>query len=422
MSANPAQAESRAQAAQPPVPPRELETRLAPREGDLLSLPFDQYGRMLIVQNIMRALYTEIAEEAVEPDTDQFTLRVLDVGGYPGVLRHFLVGGAYDLTVIDVVPDDGSIPGYYQGSGLDLPYEDDSFDVVTSLDTLEHIPNDHRPRFLSELRRVARYAVVLVNPIQSIDADLTEETLNDYIRWVLDAQQEQLAEHREYGLPDFGATVAAFERNNWATLAFHTANIHNWLFMMVAKHYLISLRDDRATAFERTLDRFYNLAFQQSDQAPPGYRGVMVTVRSEIEDALKQIRDMYPPVNSAPGANVERMQLAQLLMTMLDLKVANHEDRKLREQMENRDRHIEGLEGKIELLEAQRLDIESTMEREFARHEAEFTKHRDYIARLEDEQKNKDAHILYLEKLLQGVESGRVMRLTRALSRFLGRH
>ena len=55
-------------------------------------------------------------------------------------------GGAYDLSVIDVVRDDGSIPAYTQGSGMELPYENASFDIVTSLDTLEHIPNANRPQ------------------------------------------------------------------------------------------------------------------------------------------------------------------------------------------------------------------------------------------------------------------------------------
>ena len=44
-----------------------LEASLAPREGDLLNLPFDQYGRMRIVQNIMRVLYGEIAGQVVHP-------------------------------------------------------------------------------------------------------------------------------------------------------------------------------------------------------------------------------------------------------------------------------------------------------------------------------------------------------------------
>ena len=44
------------------------------------------------------------------------------------------------------------------------------------------------------------------------------------------------------------------------------------------------------------------------------------------------------------------------------------------------------------------------------------------VVRYIEDLKSKDEHILYLEKLLQGIESGRVFRLTRTFSRFLGRH
>src|SRR5215813_1121275 len=117
--------------------PSDLETSLAPREGELLSLPFDQYGRMRIAQNVALTLYTEIAKHA-DRGEGQYRLRVLDVGGYPGTLRHFLNPDFFELLVLDVVPDDGSIPGYVQGSGMELPYADGEFDLVFSLDTLEH--------------------------------------------------------------------------------------------------------------------------------------------------------------------------------------------------------------------------------------------------------------------------------------------
>lgn len=434
----------------PDLTSRPPEASLAPRAGELLSLPFDQYGRMRIVENVLVTLYSMISERALTPDTTQFTLRVLDVGGYPGILPRFLPGGAYGITVLDVVPDDGSIPDYVQGSGLELPYEAESFDVVTALDTLEHIPQEHRARFLDELKRVARYAVVLVNPVQSVEADLAEETLDEYIRWILDAQQEQLAEHRDYGLPDFEATEQAFTQYGWETLRFPTANVYNWLLMMLAKHYLISMRDEKAITFERTLDRFYNLTFTESDRALPAYRGVLVAVRPGLEAALRRIEEQYPPLPPQEGANQERLQLANILMQMFDLKIANHEDRLLREQMDRRDKHIAGMETRIaviqgshdrlgdhnralhdanrtlheanqELHEAKR-QTEAAMEQMRWQYDAEFARHEDYIARLESEQRVKDEHILYLERLLQGIESGRVMRLTRAVARFLGRH
>jgi uncharacterized coiled-coil protein SlyX len=419
-----------------------FDASLAPREGDLLSLPFDQYGRMRVAQNLLHTLYTEITSAPEGQAAEGFKLSVLDVGGYPGVLRHFASPDFYDVSVVDVVPDDGSIPGYTQGSGMELPYPDGSFDVVTALDTLEHIPGNERDRFLSEMMRVARHAAVLINPVQSIQADLSEETLNEYIRWILDAQQEQLAEHREYGLPGVTLTEAAFQQAGWHTTTFPLANVYNWLLMMIAKHYLISLRDDRATAFERTLDRFYNLTFSDGDRAEPAYRGVIVAVRPGLAGALSRVIADYPPIATNDASNSVRLQLTEVLMTMLDLKTANHEDRLLREQMERRDKHIAGMEGRMTVqdIEIDRLkvqlaalqnearlkddhigNLETTLGQVREDYHNEFQEHARYISRLEGELKNKDEHILYLERLLQGMEAGRVFRLTRSVSRFLGR-
>ncbi len=401
-----------------------FEASLAPREGDLLSLPFDQYGRMRIVQNILHTLYSHLAPPPSDNGVSNFKLRVLDVGGYPGVLSHFLNEEHYEVSVLDVPPDDGTIPNYTQGSGMDLPFGDGSFDVVTSLDTLEHIPNNERPKFLSELMRVAGSAAVVVNPVQSVENDLAEETLNEFIRWILDAQQEQLAEHRECGLPSFDLTASTFEQAGWQTVRFPTANIYNWLLMMIAKHYLISMRDERASAFERTLDRFYNLTFSQTDRTEPAYRGVLVAARPGLEPALEKIRADYPPFPSSGASNTERLQLTQVLMGMLNLKIANHEDFLLREQMERRDKHIMGLETRINLNENEIERLRTEREMMLAEREAikvELLNRDSYVARLDEEQRNKDEHILYLEKLLQGIEAGRVMRLTRTISRFLGR-
>lgn len=419
----------------------DLETSLAPREGEILSLPFDQYGRMRIAQNLAHILYTEIGKHAEHGDA-RYKLRVLDVGGYPGNLRAFLNDEYYDLSILDVVPDDGSIPGYMQGSGMELPFPDGAFDLVFSLDTLEHIPGHERPRFLAEVMRVARLGAVLINPIQSIQADLAEETLDEYIRWLLDAQQEQLSEHREFGLPDFAGTIDAFRQGGWQTHVFKLANVYNWLFMMIAKHYLLSMRDEKAAAFERALDRYYNLTFFESDRSEPSYRGAIVAVKPGLEGALAQIGEAYPPFEGSDTSNTTRLALTEVLMSLLNLKTANHEDRLLREQMERRDKHIAAMEtktatqdmqihslrneinalidqvesrtGQVGSLEEHVRNIEASFKDEFANQKA-------YIQRLEEDLKSKDEHILYLERLLKGIESGRVFRLTRSVSRIIRR-
>ena len=411
--------------------PSDLETSLAPREGRLLTIPFDQYGRLRIAQHLTEILRGEISVQAQDGSCQR--LRILDVGGYPGNLRDFVNHDHYDLTILDVVPDDGSIPGYVQGTGLGLPFADGSFDVVCSLDVLEHIPDPDRAAFLGEIMRVARHAVLLINPIQSLEADVAEETLDEYIRWIMDAQQAQLAEHREFGLPDFDRTAGQFAQAGWQTQTFRLANVYNWLFMMVAKHYLISMRDEKASAFERALDRFYNLTFFETDRAEPNYRGALVAVRPGLESVLQQVQATYQPLASSESSNGVRLALTQVLMSLLNLKSGNHEDHLLREQMERRDKHIAGMETKIvtqdiqiatqdiqaATLRDQLSELEAHIVNVRTGYESEFASQKAYITRLESDVKAKDEHILYLEKLLQGLQSGRVFRVTRSVSRFL---
>src|SRR5215469_3933352 len=50
-----------------------------------------------------------------------------------------------------------------------LPFPSGSFDVVISVDTVEHLPAEIRPIFISELKRVAAHTVVITCPMQSED-------------------------------------------------------------------------------------------------------------------------------------------------------------------------------------------------------------------------------------------------------------
>jgi SAM-dependent methyltransferase len=412
--------------------------------ADLLDLPFDQYQRYRIAGDIL-AILTRHRVLADAPT-------ILDVGGYPGLLPRFIAMPGARTVVMDVVPDTTSAHHYGYtyviGSGMELPFPDGAFDCVVSLDTLEHVPAAARPVLLAEMRRVSRAAALFIGPIHREETALAEELLFDYIQWLLKAKQEQLAEHRGYGLPDFAAAQQGFYDAGWATFTMEAGNLWNWLFMMVAKHYLISFRDEQAAEFERRLDHFYNLAFSPTDRQEPAYRGVLLATRAPQPLACAEIAERYPPVAPDERANVTRMELTGFLLRMLDLKVANHDDRALREQLEHRERHIVGLEGKIALLERElqstqihagnlqtiidqlRSDLSAAagVAMELARAQAanaDLTMARERLyedhMRLAADLERKNQHILYLERLLQGIEAGRVFKLTRNAARLLGR-
>lgn len=408
--------------------------------ADLLDLPFDQYQRYRIISELLRIL----GEQGV---FGAGPISILDVGGYPGLLPRFVPFEDAKTVVLDVVPDAESSQyykyTYVYGSGMELPFPDASFSCVVSLDVLEHIPAEYRTAFLNETRRVAKDAAIFIGPVHREETALSEQLLFDYIQWLLKAKQQQLAEHREYGLPDVAAVDKSFTDAGWSSIQFPAGNLYNWLFMMVAKHYLISFRDDQAAEFERKLDHFYNLMFSETDRTEPAYRGIVVATSQPQQAALDAIAQRYPPVPTTQVANLERMELAQILMRLFDLKVANHEDAALREQLTLRDTHIMGLEHKIELItkdlngtvaHARNMEQRATnlqrivddpesgiaaLNREVDYLRAEHQKHVEMINDLESDLKGKNEHILYLESLLQKIEAGTVLKLTRNISRII---
>ncbi len=109
---------------------------------------------------------------------------VLDVGGFDGVLALFLPN--VKVWVID--------PNTTRGSGLHLPFPDKCFEVVASIDALEHIPRSDRQKFLKELVRVSRSKLFMNYP---------EARSMDVQKIVLSVVDNKLIkEHVDYELPN----------------------------------------------------------------------------------------------------------------------------------------------------------------------------------------------------------------------------
>ncbi len=103
---------------------------------------------------------------------------VLDVGGGHGQITAPLIANGYQVTVLGSSEVcrariqhwlNSNHCCFQVGNVLDLPYPDNTFDVVISYRFLAHITQDKK--FLSELARVAKKAVIIDYPtVQSVNA------------------------------------------------------------------------------------------------------------------------------------------------------------------------------------------------------------------------------------------------------------
>lgn len=96
---------------------------------------------------------------------------VLDVGGGHGQLAPGLVESGFDVTVLGSSADcykqiqtggSGGDAGFVTGDLLNLPFQDNSFDLVISVRLISHIEN--WPGLVREFCRVARTAIVIDYP------------------------------------------------------------------------------------------------------------------------------------------------------------------------------------------------------------------------------------------------------------------
>jgi SAM-dependent methyltransferase len=150
---------------------------LAPKISPRFTWPQDTWERHTIVARLVRTRGT-----------------VLDVGGRPGELAAVLP--ECRVTALNVDSPADVIAG-----GDELPFPDDAFDVVTSIDVLEHLPADSRRRHLEELVRVARAQAVACCPLGTEAHVRAERELAEWHVSTTGEPHRFLEEHLVNGLP-----------------------------------------------------------------------------------------------------------------------------------------------------------------------------------------------------------------------------
>jgi hypothetical protein len=114
--------------------------------------------------------------------------RILDVGGATGdnILRSQF---GYNVDTLDVLPNADIVC-----SATEIPLGSDSYDLVTCIDMLEHVPKEIRQRIIDEMIRVAKFAVLIVAPQDSSANRLAEDLVLSYTKSMF------VRQHKEHGL------------------------------------------------------------------------------------------------------------------------------------------------------------------------------------------------------------------------------
>jgi Methyltransferase domain len=120
---------------------------------------------------------------------------VLDVGGIAEQLASFMPDA--EVTALNVGDERADV----HFDGLRIPYPDASFEVVVSLDVLEHIDRQSRAVHLTELARVAAHRIVLCCPLGTPEHVEAERELAAWYRETTGSPHRFLEEHIERGLP-----------------------------------------------------------------------------------------------------------------------------------------------------------------------------------------------------------------------------
>lgn len=141
-------------------------------------MPYDIYERHQVVSVLLR---------------DRSVENVLDVGGNLGVFEKF---AKTDVVTLNI---DGS--GDVQYDGHAIPFSDERFDTVITLDTLEHIPKEHRLAFLRECLRVTRCYLVVAAPFGSQEHKDYERRLDALYTTTYGIVHPYLNQHVRYGIP-----------------------------------------------------------------------------------------------------------------------------------------------------------------------------------------------------------------------------
>ncbi len=309
---------------------------------ELLELPFDQYQRYQIAADLVAQLGIATGE------------RVVDVGGAPGRIEDFLPD--HETVIVDV---EGPFHGrFVMGSGAGLPFGSGSFRAAIALDTLEHVPAEHRGAFLAELRRVAD-VVILSAPFADPQVELAERALGEFVTSRF-GEFPTLEEHSEHGLPRLEESVQEFEKDDWPAATLPSGYLPRWLAGMLLHHELLASGVPELSQ----LHAYYNATVSPLDCREPSYRHVIVSARDLPRSVLDAaVAGLLVDTDTAEGEAALRSIASAVFAQRLGGVLHSGEMAALRTQLDAVRTQVAGLERQVADRDAHLLEVRADNER-----------------------------------------------------------
>src|SRR5262245_11458491 len=232
----------------PSIPTWDVMLAALAEDERTLSLPFDEYQRYQVASQLVTLL--EVPAGGA----------VLDIGDGPELAQAFLSGR--DVAIID-----------QYGSESEFPFAERSFAVGLALDVLEYIDARTRTHLVGEMCRLCD-VVVICAPFSDPTVRLAETALHECVVQRFASEFPPRA-RRSSELPDLQETVAALERQGWATATLPCGYLPHWLAGMLLNHELLAT----GTPELPSLNAFYNATVSPFDCREPSYRHVVLAAR-----------------------------------------------------------------------------------------------------------------------------------------------
>lgn len=268
---------------------------------DLSRIGFDTFQRYKKILDIITAIRNSEKKEHFS---------ILDVGGYPCEFEKFSDDKIFIIDIPYCKKEN-----YIKGSGINLPIKDNSFDIVISSDTYEHIPIDKRERFLKELIRVSKKFVLLGAPFKSEINEFVENELCRLHETIFHKQHPWLYEHKLNSLPLLNLTTEYLYNNNYLYHIFPNGNAFIWYLFQWCYYLFQSLPD--LAEYTYKINNIYNNYLYSMDKSEPSYRTIILISKDKTNAGINLIANDIITISSHKSdlSNIEPFAIMTTILS-----------------------------------------------------------------------------------------------------------